>query len=598
MEVRIYFECLEQGYHFIYPIVQKALEGYNAEIKLVKLRGNYNYYSRKIAPIIFWKKPDIMITIIQDDIEHPLLLIEFSNAVFTEDHELQRFDGIVAAARNNCIYAKISPTTKVSPGGHGGKTDFDHAIPYSLIQRTYGKTPLHFEWNCDEKGVVEVEENYLSCPKRIEMFEDLINKIFHVLLVNGYSNEWLESIQKTLEENPFFKQWMDRLQETPRIDITSLNTSRTKWIEKDAILGSGTLELKLNRFGHAMDPERGMLSYYGSMNEPIISKMLFSEDNDAWYKDTSSEDQINNYIRQNGLVRAYDFLICFALGSGLHKNEDFINLVRKYEENKSMTIRIDLTDFINENFLSLNKALRTIFGYSALFSLEDRTGRRRIIFQWEPYDESGFFENYPNITPLKERTKLEEDDVTYITVHNILRLNGYRIIAVSYPGAQADRVILIEPGTGRRQKRKYVDIICFLPDEVTNLQENKGRFSMTAVQKDIDEVSKYKRDKNYIEGLKAFQMRFAPESLGTIVKIGVGFWSSRKFRISNIKNLDLKDLDYFIYVTKDRMEWKIWKKGTENIFDIMDGKVSLPHTYDLERKRHINKIEKLNSFFK
>lgn len=599
MEVRIYFECLEQAYHYLYPIVQKAVDtiSKNAEIKLVKLRGDYKYYSRKVAPIIFWKKPDALITIVQDNVEHPLLLIEFSNAVFTEDHELQRFDGLVAAAKNNCMYAKISPTTKASPSEHGGKIEFDYAGPYSLIQRRYGKTFFHFEWKCDEKGVVEVKKDYVSCPKPIEVFERLVNTILCEALEKGHSNEWVDSVFKNLKKEPFFGQWIRRLKLTPEVDVTSLSTSRTRWLGKDADLGTGALELKLNRFGHAMDPERGMLAYFGSMGKSIISKMLFTEDNDAWYKDIPKEDQIRSYIQQNGLLRAYDFLICFALGSGLHENEDFMNTVKNYEQDASSRIEIDLTDFIRTNFFSLSKPLKTIFGYSALFILEDKNGRRRVIFRWEPYDEPEFFKKYPATTPLKKRTTLEEDDVTYITVHNILRPNGYKIIAVSYPGAQADRVILVEPGTGRRQKRKYIDIISFLPDEITNLQENKGRFSREQIQKDIDEMTKYKRDKNYVKALKTFQKRFAPESLDTVIKIGVGFWSSRTFSLSKLKDLDLRDLDYFVYITNDRKKWSVWSTDTGKMFAKVKGKVSLPQTYDMARRRHSDKSNTLNSFF-
>ena len=600
MELRIYFECLEQAYHYLYPIVKRALENTRKDIKIkfVKLRGNYEYYSKNIAPIIFWKKPDALITTIQGNVEYPLLLVEFSNAVFTEDHELQRFDGLVAGAMNNCIYAKISPTKKASPSEHGGNIEFDYAGPYSLIQRRYGKTFFHFEWKCDEKGILEFDENYISCPKRIEMFELLVNTIINEVILKGYYGEWTDCVLKRLNEEPFFKQWRDRLQKVPVIDLTSLNTSRTKWIEKDEVLGTGVLELKLNRFGHAMDPERGMLAYYGSMGEPIISKMRFTEDNDAWYKDTPEEDTIRSYIKLNGLSKAYDFLRCSAFGSGLNKSEDFMNIITKYKEDKSLSINIDLTDFVNKNYVELSKPLKTIFKYSTLFILEDESGIRRIIFNWDSYDEPKFFINHPQKTRLKERTKLEEDDITYIAVHNVLRPNGYKIIAVSYPGAQGDRVILVEPGKGRKQKRKYIDIICFLPDQFTNLQENKGKFSRGIIQKSIDEICKYKKDENYIKALKTFQKKFAPESLGTLVRIGVGFWSSIRFKLSAIKNLDLKELDYFIYVTNDRKKWKIWRTGNKKLFDIMNGVISLPYTYDIVGNKHANKNQNLNLFFK
>jgi hypothetical protein len=347
-------------------------------------------------------------------------------------------------------------------------------------------------------------------------------------------------------------------------------------------LKKGVLELKLNRFGHAMDPERGMLAYYGSMSENVVSKMLFSTNNDAWYNGTPEEDQIRNYINRNGLSTPYDFLLCFSLGSGLHRNRIFMDIVNGSKSNRSQSVIIDITDFIQKSFSELNKPLRTIFGYSSLFAIEDDNGEKRVVFKWKPYDEPAFFAQYPAITPIFERRMLEEDDITYISVHNILVPNGYKIIAVSYPGAQADRRILIQPGTGRRQPRKYIDIISFLPNRVTSLQENKGPFSGTEIQNDIDEMSNYKKDPTYTRGLKEFQRMFSPESLATVLKIGVGFWSNESFAVSKAKDLDLKYLDYFVYITSDRKSWSIWSTGNNDMFTKTNGDVRICETYDVK----------------
>src|SRR5208337_1028652 len=99
--------------------------------------------------------------------------------------------------------------------------------------------------------------------------------------------------------------------------------------------------------------------------------------------------------------------------------------------------------------------------------------------------------------PIQKRTHLDEDDVTYISVHNVLRQNGYKIVAVSYPGAQGDRVALAQEGTGRAQPRRYIDIISYLPKSHSALQENKGLFSANSIQSEIEELAKYKTNKKY-----------------------------------------------------------------------------------------------------
>ena len=163
-EIRIYYESLEQGANYIKPLIDKSLGNKKVKVNLINLKGSYKYYSRNIAPIIFWKDPDILLTAVFDGIEYPIVLLEFSNAVFTEDHELQRFDGLVAAAENNCIYAKISPLTKQSASAHGGNINFDYIGPFSLIHKKFQKRFYHFDWECDKKGIVLVDDKYLSCP--------------------------------------------------------------------------------------------------------------------------------------------------------------------------------------------------------------------------------------------------------------------------------------------------------------------------------------------------------------------------------------------------------------------------------------------------
>jgi hypothetical protein len=164
-EVRIYFECLEQGAHFIKPILEQSDEFKKKpfEIKLIKLTGNFKYYSKLVAPIVYLKDPDILITVIENEIEYPLFQLEISTAVFTEDHELQRFDGIVASTENNCIYGKLSPINKTSQSAHGGNTEFDYITSYKAAYEKFRKMSYHFDWPCDAKGNVIVNSTYLSC---------------------------------------------------------------------------------------------------------------------------------------------------------------------------------------------------------------------------------------------------------------------------------------------------------------------------------------------------------------------------------------------------------------------------------------------------
>jgi len=466
-EVRIYFECLEQAAHFIKPILEQteAFKRKLFEIKLIKLIGNFRYYSKLVAPVVYLKDPDILITIIENEIEYPLFQLEISTAVFTEDHELQRFDGIVASIENNCIYGKLSPINKISQSAHGGNTNFNYLTSYKAIYDKFGKMAFHFDWPCDKQGNVIVNPNYMSCPAQIETLTAFLRQLVNFISVKNIDfSEWLKDFENELVKEDGFHQWIEKIKSFTLPDIKTQNTTRTEWKED-----SKEFYLKINRFGHAMDPERGMLAYYGTIFENTVSKMLFDASNNAWYKDTPKEETISNYLHQHGLTTASDFLHCFILGSGLYNNKKFIEFIKKFIDNNAKNIEIDLSNFLSDNFFTLNKALRTVFKFSKALHIIDTDNKTRIKFLWKIFNAGNDFESLSEVTHIQNRSQFDEDDITYISVHNVLRQNGYKLIAVSYPGAQGDRVVLAEAGTGRKQHRRYIDIISYLPKSHTAL---------------------------------------------------------------------------------------------------------------------------------
>lgn len=581
-QIRIYYECLEQADVVIKKNIDDLIQDFpnKPTISLIRLkngRKSYKYYSKNIAPIIMWKNPDILVSVIKNKIEYPVLMAEFSNAVFTEDHELQRFDGYIAAAKNNCIYIKISPLKRTSGSSHGGNTNFDHVGPYSLIYKKFKRIFFHFDCECNDNGDVIVNNDYLSCPSRLENFDLFLKSLFSFIYNTDFNKNWIKEFEEEIIKVDYFKEWKKKLETFVLPDVTELNSTRIQWNDS-----SKELVLKINRFGHAMDPERGMLAYYGTLYQNTVSKMIFDDKNNAWYNGTPKSKEIDNYINSNGLNNAFDYLFCFMMGSGLYNNNDFHNIVLNYQSTSKNFLEIDLTNFIFRNYDNLSKPLRTIFDYSIFFFIEDKFNDTKIKFIWNKSQKVFKDVDLPNISKITDRTTFEEDEVTYITVHNILKPNGYKILAVSYPGAQGDRAILVAPGTGRRQKRSYIDIISYLPSKFTSLQENKGKFNSSSIQNEINELSNYKNNKEHINAIDTFLTRF-DNNAPRLIKIGVGFWANPTFNISKIKDLDISNLDYFVYVTPDMKEWHIWRSGDDNLFNINKGKITLPKTYEIKK---------------
>ena len=190
------------------------------------------------------------------------------------------------------------------------------------------------------------------------------------------------------------------------------------------------------------------------------------------------------------------------------------------------------------------------------------------------------------------RIDVEEDEITYISVHDIFRPNNYIVIAKSYPGSQGDRAILPQKDKGRSQLRVFVDIIAYLPDKHTNLQENKPVFSNKSIQSDIDKLSLFKSNKEYRAALETFLLKYDSEAPKHI-KIGVGFWANNRFTVQHIQALNIDDLDYFVYINAARTHWKIFSTGNEQLFSITEGKVNVPLRYKLKKY----KAEEQNDLF-
>ncbi len=575
-EIRIYYESLEQAQNYIKPLIESGLKSSKIKLSLIKLKKDYLNYSKKVAPLIYWKDPDILITWVSNEKEIPLVMIEFSTAVFTEDHELQRFDGLAVAAKNNCIYVKISPLSKKSQSGeHGGKTDFDSIGPYAVILQKFDKLFYHFDWKCDSKGDLIVDENRLACPKNLKEFEFFLKNLTVFVKKNKLEEKWINEFTNQIVKYSPFKEWENSLRKFEPLKIDGLKSSRTTWDLK-----SKELVLKLNRFGHAMDPERGMLAYYGTIYDNVISKMTFYDNNNSWFKATGKEKNVAEYIKKNGLLKGYDFLYCFVYGAGLNRVSSIIELLEKYKESKEDFLEIDFNDILKNNYFKLSKPMRTIFRYSKYLMIADKEDKTRLLIKWGDFPKEEKYDTHLDITQIINKRSLDEDDLTYITVYDILKPNGYKVLASSYPGAQGDRVILVSPGTGRGQERTYVDIIAYLPKKHTTLQENKGKFSSMGVQEDIEKVSLFKKNKSYIKALESFISRYdknAPKS----IKIGVGFWANKNFTISKIKDLRLDDLDYFVYINYEMTKWNIWSSGKSKLFKKTCGKLNLPLTFEV-----------------
>jgi len=568
-EIRIYYESYEQANHYIKPIIKNSFP--DIGLKLVYLSKGKGYIDGSlISKILKFKNPDIMISCVVGTEEIPLFVIEFSEAVTTEDHELQRFDGYLGAVAGKCFYVRISPF-KESQSRHGGNIGFDTFEPYALIFKRFNLPAFHFEWPMETPSLVERNPEYLSCPPNIANFDYLIVKTIKVVSENykDVKKQGLSKIILPQIKNKYLVEWLERLEKfTPLADHSSFRSSRLKWLKKE-----NAFLFKLNRMGHAMDPERGMIWYYKCRyNEEIISRIVFPSRGDRVFE-------------KNKLKNDLDYLNAFIEGTSLDMGGNFTTFLKTqgYLSPKLVSKEINITKFVSDNLNLFNKALLAIFSNSSKLLIQNKRGKTKIVLGWD-ITQNIFGEN-SNIkaTKVKERDFIEEDDITYIVAHQVLRKNGFDIISLSYPGAQGDRAIFPQAGTGRGQPRKYVDIIACYPKKYLDLTENKGSYKLPEVVSDIEKLNFYKSNLHFRQALDNLLEEISPKNKELPLLLSVSFWVSNEN--TNLKNLPIEKINFFVTVSPDRKKWKIWVGGNLNIFKYKEGEVILEKTYCVELNR-------------
>jgi hypothetical protein len=593
MEIRVYYESLEQAEFFIKPALKNALKSLkikNYEIVLIeKVKQSFNKnrklkkkYAKKISEILIQKNPDIIISIIRDNIEIPIVILEFSTAVFTKDHELQRTDNFNVALSSGAIYIKISPIFKNS-GTHGGDTSYQYLEPYSLFYKKYNELSFHINWETEQNNDAIVEKNqfYKSIPSKTKKITELLTIILNTFKQNLSENNWKKNFNNNIKSSDNFKNWIEDLEQLEDFeDIKNINSTRTQWENFNSVINKeNVFTLKLNRLGHAMDPERGMLNYYGTFykneNNVFVAKLLFDVNNKAWYKDTSQESEIEKIVK-NGFNKKIDLINALSLGLSLPNYDKLEQIIEK-----SKDVLIDVSQYIKDNIFSFNTPFRNIIKNADILYITDGN-KLNLYLTWDKNSYSEYdHSNCPDITEIEERTKLTEDDVTFITIHNFFRDNMIETISVSYPGAQSDMPILPQPNNGRKQERIYIDAIGIKNNSLI-FQENKGSYSKVKINEDINKIIKFKSNTDYKAAVVEFKRK---NSLKTEkLYVGIGFGESSKSITQVNTELDLDDIDYFFVLSKDMLSWKVFSSlnPIDDIFMKKNGNIDKIKTYKVK----------------
>lgn len=591
MQIRIYYESIEQGANYIKPIIDSVAQG-KADVVLVRRpKSTSDVNTGAISALLTMTTPDGLITGIYNGVEYPLILIEFTEAVTTEDHELQRTYGAIAAHLANMYYLKIAGD-KQSEKEFGGATYNPYSTPKIFNEKVGYRGYIIAEWKTQKGNTYTLERNekYPSCPPNIDILTDTIQCSVSAFLSNPTS--WYNTSFSLLSRKDSYKVFWEKVCKATGInELLSTwsnrrdsNLNKLRYFVRESWIGA-----KINRFSHAMDPDRGIVTFIS---------FLFSESKSVYGIYALVRPRGNAIMKQDMTSLS---LMCEKLDVALEMDGVGIpqwlkNEIKKVALNaKSMNDEVDFQPVwdAHKKQIRESKVVMTL----AYFLDGMYLNHNGILLKWDKRklvncQDSNFipafakqfhFSEYAaptRLTPV--RGIVDEDEVTYAIVHKVLIPNGFSIVSVSYPGSQGGGAILPEPELGKAQPRDYPDIIAIPPkgskiDVV--LDESKGMFSENAISKDVSKMLLYKSDPSHINALKetlVVARVFDPNRQLRDIVVGVSFGVAN----GRVTTWRPSDVD-FIFRVVDRQRWQIgvFRQEMRDLIRIVEGNTDYPKVY-------------------
>ncbi len=599
IEFRIYYECLEQGYNYILPMIEDVAP--NTEIRLIKRPKSATQLSQGvISAIQSLTTPDILITGVSNGIEYPLVLIEFTEAVQTEDHELQRTYGAVAAYLCPMFYVKIAGH-KQAENAFGGAEYNPYSTPKMLQMQYNYHGFIIADWETGDDIFNLQRNNYFpSCPPIIPILQETIQK--SVIEFEKHKQNWFNHATSQLSETATYKNYQilvnqatgaEELLETWKgREERNHKLNKLRYFVRPSWIGA-----KINRFSHAMDPDRGILTFISFIFSEthkvfgiyaLVRKMqiLKTDITDL----TTLRTQLRVALEKDEWLKAKDNNLAKILATELVKiadnattlnqEVDFQYFWKKYAERISENkVILTLAYFLDGMYLNHN-------GVKLVWNRRELLGNSQDSFL-NNLKQYLNFTDFTIATPIQEvKTEVDEDEVTYTIIHKVLLPNKFKIVSVSYPGAQGGGAVLPEPEKGKEQPRQYPDIIALSPENNTDvlLNESKGMFIKAEIERDTAKVLQYKNENNFKDALKktlvVAKVIDQNDNIRNIL-IGVAFGT-----VTNTPTTWQPDEVDFIFRITNRTRWAIgiFNQTLRDLIPIIEGDTDFPVVYKTQRK--------------
>lgn len=593
-QIRIYYESLEQGANFIKPIVEGVVDRHTEIVLVRRPKKTSELNDGSIAALLTMTTPDALITGVYDNKEYPLVLIEFTEAVTTEDHELQRTYGAIAAHLAGAYYVKIAGE-KESEKEFGGAVYNPYSTPKIFIEKVGYVGYIIAKWETEKGNSYTLRRNkkFPSCPPDIEIFTDTIEQVVSAFIKTP-SNWFLNSFHSLEKKSSYktYRKLVDAATGAKELleawkNRRDNNNNKLRYFVQQSWIGA-----KINRFSHAMDPDRGILTFIS---------FLFSSEKKVLGIYALVRPRGNALMKQDMTsVKQMQLKLETALEMDKGGLPEWLvsELIKVARKAKSLNEIIDFQPVWerHKQEIALNKVVMTLayfldgmrLNYNGITLVWDKrklvnTSKNDFIPAFSKYFG---FAKYAKPTSIVEvNNDVDEDEVTYAIVHRVLIPNGFKIVSVSYPGSQGGGAVLPNPELGKAQPREYPDVIAMPPvganiDVVLN--ESKGMFSSAAVNKDVEKILRYKTDPIYRAALRetlfVAQVIDEQKQLRRIV-VGVSFGLNKEVAW-NPGNVD------FVFVVQNRKQWTIlYNSKMAKLINKTEGQTRFPHVYKCDKQK-------------
>ena len=488
MHIRLYCECIEQGQILFLPLFESAFP--NHEVKLVRMpRTNQVKRNRGLKGVFDPANPDGLATIIEDGQEFPFVTFEISDAVKTEDHELQRYPQVCSSMAYDLIHIKISPHNKQTEASFGGNVDFNPlTIPRILRDEYRFRGAFMLNWpNGNTDFICKRNPDYPSCPEQgcIVLLQAVINAI----------SKTLEKGSRPAEGTYEFSDrvWANLNDQAKKIYDTKLNsaTSQSALFEEWAAMrmspAKGYLRKRMISESHVLvtiprfdrdSPGPGEVMSYAMMSGATTVGIAYCGRDRSMRIDSKYDSRALNLPCNSIQDVANRFFNIFAQKKDKMPVELLELLQTSWNENNNTNIDVTagLAKLAHKG--KMKKWVMTMVFFADYLIIHDRPHiSHPITFHWNRLEiigsEFGSTENimgylktfneitqYPPLTlidPMHMPVLLGGEDYVTWAATMVLKEQGWKFTALSYPGSQGDGAILPTGESGLSRERTYCD---------------------------------------------------------------------------------------------------------------------------------------------